>query len=111
MSTILEDLRVSLGIPVDNLSFDTELLININAAKSTLVQLGVTELDISIDDTTTWPVFNVDVVGELSKEYLVVKVRTIFDSIPSETIQNTMAQHLKELESRIRHEIEEDADV
>lgn len=111
MSTILEDLRVSLGIPVDNLSFDTELLIGINAAKSTLVQLGVTELDITIDDTTTWPVFNVDVVGELSKQYLLINLRTIFDPIASETIQSTMDRRLKELESRIRHEIEEDADV
>lgn len=111
MNTIIEEIKSAIGIPPDNLAFDSELVIGLNAAKGILVQQGVDELDITIDDATLWPTFNNDVVGELSKEYLRLKFKVVFDPIASETIQNTLAKYLAELEARIRHEIEEEADV
>jgi len=111
MSTIIEDVKMAMGIEPDNLAFDTELLFTINAAKTILIQQGVDELDINIDESTAWPTFNSDLVGELSKEYLARKARTIFDPTSSETIANTLDKYLAMLEARIRHEIEEIADV
>lgn len=111
MSTIVEDVKMALGIEPDNLGFDGELLLTINASKTILIQQGVTELDIDIDETTSWPVFNSDLVGELSKEYLVRRVRIVFDPTASETISSTMEKYVNMLEARIRHEIEEEADV
>ena len=90
---------------------NNELLFGINAAKTILIQQGVSELDIDIDDSTVWPTFNSDLVGELSKEYIARKVRTIFDPTASETIASTMEKYVNMLEARIRHEIEEEADV
>jgi hypothetical protein len=109
MTIIIEDVKKALAIDPDNLGFDGELYININAAKSTLVQLGVVELDITIDEETSWPVFNSDVVGEHAKQYLVLKVKSVFDPTASETIRSAFDAYMVELESRIVHELDEEA--
>lgn len=108
MTLIIEDVKKGLAIEPDNLGYDGELYLNINAAKSALIQLGVDELDITIDETTEWPVFNSDVVGELSKEYLVLKVKTVFDPTASDTISRAFKNFLIELEARIVHQIDEE---
>jgi len=109
MTLIIEDIRKAITIDSDNLGFDGELYINLNFAKSALVQLGVEEMNINIDGTTSWPVFNSDVVGELSKQYLVLKIKSIFDATASDTIRTTFKQAIEELEVRIIHEIDEEA--
>jgi hypothetical protein len=111
MALIIEDVKKALAIEPNNLGFDGELYVNINSAKSVLVQLGVTELDINIDETTNWPVFNSDVVGEFAKHYMVLKVKSIFDPTASETIQKTLSEGITALESRIVHELDEEAVV
>lgn len=109
MTLIIEDIKRALSIEPNNLGFDGELYININSAKSILIQLGVDELDITIDETTSWPTFNSDVIGELAKHYMVLKVKTIFDPTASETIFKTLVDGMTALESRIVHEIDEEA--
>lgn len=109
MTLIIEDVKRALAIDPDNLAFDGELYVNINSAKSILIQLGVTELDISVSETTSWPTFDSDVVGELAKHYLVLKIKSIFDPTASETIQRTFSEGMSSLESRIVHEIDEEA--
>ena len=109
MSLIIEDLRGAIGIEPNNLGFDAELFPNINAVKSILVQLGVTELDITIDDTTSWPVFNSDVVGEFAKQYLILKLKRVFDPTASETIERAFKETIQEYEVRIVHELDEEA--
>ncbi len=109
MTLIIEDLKKALAIDPNNLAFDGELFVNINSVKSILIQLGVEELNVSIDETTSWPVFDSDVVGELAKHYLVLKVKSIFDPTASETIQRTFSEGMVNLESRIVHELDEEA--
>jgi hypothetical protein len=111
MTIILESIKVSLGILPDNLGFDSELLMFINSAKSSLVQLGVAELDIAIDEATEWPTFPNISIESMSKHYIHVKVRQTFDPIPSETISNTVSSAARELEGRIAHEIAEVIDA
>ena len=108
---ILENIKVSLGILPDNLGFDSELLMFINSAKSSLVQLGVVELDISINEGTMWPTFPNNLLEAMSKQYIHVKVRQTFDPTASETISITMSSAVNELEGRIAHEIAEVLDV
>ena len=108
---ILENVKVSLGILPDNLGFDSELLMFINSAKSSLVQLGVAELDIYIDELTAWPTFPNSSVEAMSKHYIHVKVRQTFDPVASETIARTVLAAANELEGRIAHEIAEVVDV
>ena len=109
MTLIIEDVKKALAIEPNNLAFDGELYVNINSAKSILIQLGVAELDISVDETTSWPVFDSDVVGELARHYMVLRVKSIFDPTASETIQRTFSEGMVSLESRIVHELDEEA--
>lgn len=109
MSLIIEDVKQGITIEPDNLGFDGELYLQLNAAKSILVQLGVDELNISVDESTSWPIFDSDLIGELSKQYMVLKIKTIFDPTASETIAKAHSDFLSELESRIVHEIDEEA--
>lgn len=108
---ILENVKTSLGILPDNLGFDSELLMFINSAKSSLVQLGVAELDIAIDEETEWPTFPNAIVESTSKHYIHVKTRQTFDPVASETISRTMLAAANELEGRIAHEIAEVLDA
>ena len=109
MTLIAEDIRRALTIDANNLGFDGELYTQINTSKSILVQHGVDELNIDIDETTEWPVFNSDVVGELSKQYLVLKVKSIFDPTASDTIERSFTAVREELLDRITHELDEEA--
>lgn len=109
MTLIIEDVKKALAVEPNNLAFDGELYVNIGSAKAILIQLGVTELDIDVDETTSWPVFDSDVVGELAKHYMVLKVKSIFDPTASETIQRTFSEGMLSLESRIVHELDEEA--
>lgn len=109
--TILENIKTSVGILPDNLGFDSELLMFINSAGSSLVQLGVAEMDIPIDEVTEWPTFPNDRVGFLSKHFVQVKVRQTFDPVASETIAGTMSRVAIELEGRIAHEMAEVVDA
>ena len=108
---ILEDIKTSLGILPDNLGFDSELLMFINSAKSSLIQLGLIELDIEIDEQTEWPIFPNRLLESLSKHYIHVKVRQTFDPTANESISRTISAAANELEGRIAHEIAEVIDV
>ena len=104
---IIEEIKTALGLMPDNLGFDLELLIFVNSAKANLVQLGVTEMDIDIDETTQWPSFTKARVGDLTKHYITVKARQTFDPMASETIAKSISNSVMELEGRLAHELEE----
>ena len=108
---ILENVKTSLGILPNNLGFDSELLMFINSAKSSLVQLGVSELDTIINEETEWPTFPNFLIESMSKHYIHVKARQSFDPVASETIARTVSEAANELEGRIAHEIAEVVDV
>ena len=109
--TIIEEIKTSVGILPDNLGFDSELLMFINSAASSLVQLGVAEMDILIEEETEWPVFPNNQVKSLVKHFVSLKVRQTFDPVASETIANTLSSSATELEGRIAHEMAEVLDA
>jgi hypothetical protein len=109
--TILEDVKTSLGILPENLGFDLELLMFINSAASFTVQLGVAEMDISIEEETEWPTFPNGRVESLVKHFVSLKVRQTFDPVASETIAGTISSLATELEGRIAHEVAEVIDA
>lgn len=111
MTIILENVKMSLGILEDNLGFDAELLMFINSAKSSLVQIGVAEMDIDIDETTEYPSFPNSTIEALSMHLIHIKVRQTFDPVASEVIANTISLSANELEGRIAHEVAEVLDV
>jgi hypothetical protein len=107
MTLILEDTKIVLGIIPDNLGFDSELLMFINSAKASLVQFGLTEFDIDIDESTSWPTLDTEALTSLTKHYLMIKVKLTFDPTASETIAKIISGSVVELEGRINYEVEE----
>ena len=105
--TILEDVKSSLGVDVNNLGFDPELLMYVNSVRATLVQLGVSDLELeTITTETEWPVFDSLVLRDNVKHYIVLRVKESFDPIANQAIAETMSSQAAILEGRIAHEVE-----
>jgi hypothetical protein len=96
--SILSSVKKLIGIPVEDKSFDLDIMLNINAASSTLFQLGVLKKPFTVkskDDTYAdlIPGGTEDVVNQI-KMYFVYKTRLGFDS---PTLSSTMIEVIKEL--------------
>ncbi len=106
-SSILEDIKKLLGIPNDYNAFDTDVVININSAFSTLLQLGVGPKDgfFITSNSELWSDFitrEADVNKFLFiKQYVYLSVRMIFDPPASSFVMNAYKEKLDELTWRI----------
>lgn len=95
--SILSSVKKLIGIVEEDESFDIDVMLNINAASSTLYQLGIIPKPFTVtskDDTyeDLYPAGKEDVLN-LIKMYFVYKVRLGFDS---STLSGTMIEVLKE---------------
>lgn len=96
--SILNSVKKLIGINEDDESFDMDIVLNINAAISTLFQLGVTKKSYTVeskDDTYEMllPNASEEVISQ-TKMYFVYKVRLGFDS---STLTANMVQVIKDL--------------
>ena len=96
---ILKTVKTILGVKENNLGFDEELLIYINAAGSILSNHGI-QLGLVGADTEFPSEFSDDLVGFL-KPYLALKVKMLFDPSASENITTIFEKNLTEIESRM----------
>lgn len=97
---MLDTIKKALGLSLEDDSFDTDIIMYINAVISILSQLGLTEADAMpiIDSSTEWK----DFLGEradleLVKTYIYFRVKLMFDP-PTNTaaldaIKNTIENH------------------
>jgi len=104
-ASILKSVKNILGLAEDYTAFDEVVIIHINAAFSTLTQLGVGPVDgFEIeDDGAEWTDF-VDVpLVQLSpvKSYLYLRVRMLFDPPSTSFHIEAMKDQIKELEWRL----------
>lgn len=93
-------------------SFDKELIIFINAAFARLTQLGVGPREgyRITDDTNTWDEFVVDITQEeMSKVYVYLKVKSLFDPATNSSLSKHMEEQIKEYEWLLKVEAEDDA--
>ena len=87
LNTILNTVKKTIGISIDDSSFDVDLILYINSVILILSQLGLSEADTTpiIDDATTWIQFLGDRKDlEIVKSYIHFKVKLMFDP-PSNT--------------------------
>lgn len=96
--SILSSVKKLIGISEDNKSFDLDVVLNINAALSTLYQLGVIQKPFTVtskEDTydDLLPGGSEDVINQI-KMYLVYKTRLGFDS---STVSGVMIDTIKEM--------------
>lgn len=104
-NSILRNVASAVGIANGDKSFDSELLIDINATLATLNQLGCGK-NIVITDTEGWDDFkdksqeNGNKNFELAKQFVFTRVKMLFDP-PVATSLNIMKGIADELAQRI----------
>lgn len=104
MDSILQTIKKMLGPDVSCNIFDTDIIVHINSAFSTLNQLGVGPSDgfVIADGTATWSDFIPDKKNiEFVKSYVYLKVRLIFDPPSSSAVLTAIEKQISELEWRI----------
>lgn len=104
MASILNDIKKILGLPVDDESFDADVLMHINSTISTLHQLGIgPDEGFSVEDASpTWADYlNDDKRFNHVKTYIYLKVRYLFDPPTTSFHLNAMKEQIEELEWRI----------
>lgn len=109
MTSILTSIKKMLGIEEEYTHFDPELIVHVNSALMSLMQIGIgaeTGFVIS-DDTATWS----DLLGESEnlesvKLYIYYKVRMSFDPPTSSFVLESMERSMKEIEWRLMVEVD-----
>ena len=103
-NSVLLSTKQMLGISPEDTSFDVNVIMSINTALTTLMDLGLTEVEDQIvtGDNTTWD----DLLGgrtdiEYVKTYVYQKVKMIFDPPTSTAAIDAMQRSISELEWRI----------
>jgi hypothetical protein len=102
--SILKSTKKILGLAEDYIPFDLDIITHINAAFSTLNQLGVGPVEgFAIeDDTAVWADFIVP-LNQLSmiKTYVYLKVRSLFDQPSTSYLIEAGNNQIKEYEWRL----------
>ena len=104
MESILTSIKKLLGIPEDDESFDTDIIIHINSVFMILNQLGVgPKSGFSINDkSSTWDEFIPESSNlEAVKTYVHLKVKLMFDPPLSSTVIEAIKSQINELEWRL----------
>jgi hypothetical protein len=109
MSSILTDIKKSLGIEADYSHFDPDIIMHSNSVLLTLNQIGIgpTEGLIITGDTEVWT----DLLGdrkdlEAVKTLIYMKVKLIFDPPTSSFVIEAMNRTIQELEWRLNLQAE-----
>ena len=95
---ILETIKDMLGINKEDVAFDNEILIHINAIFSTLYQLGVGSEGhyVILDGNEKWEdVFKEQDLIDFIKQYTYMKVRIIFDPPTNSSILQALNDQMK----------------
>lgn len=103
-SSILDDTKKAVGVSVDDTSFDTDIIMHINAVLTVLNQIGIGPpegLMIS-DSSTTW----YDLIGDDARlnsvmTYVYIRVRMFFDPPQTAHLIAAFENQYKELEYRL----------
>lgn len=109
MTSILDDTKKVLGLEKSYEAFDSDVILHINAAFSTLEQLGVGPVGgFTISDSSQeWDSYNTDkrILSHV-KAYIYAKVRVMFDPPSNSSVLQALKDSISELEWRILHTIE-----
>lgn len=110
MNSILNSTKKILGIAEDYTAYDEDIITHINAAFSTLTQLGVGPVDgFQIEDETAeWEEFiSTDLQYNSVKSYVYLRLRMLFDPPATSYLIAAMERQIQELEWRLNTHREE----
>lgn len=109
MESILTSIKKLLGIGEEHSSFDTDIVMYINAAFSVLTQIGVGPASgFAIKDANAkWSDYlNGDARLEMVKTYVYLKVRLMFDPPLNSSVTEVIKSQIAELEWRINVQVD-----
>lgn len=112
MESILTSIKKLLGIPEDDESFDTDIIIHINSVFMILNQLGVgpTKGFRIYNKEDIWDDYITDgITAELVKSYVYLKVRLLFDPPSTSAVMDSINRQISEFEWRLN--ISSDSEV
>jgi hypothetical protein len=104
MNKILNSTKELLGVPLDVTEFDTQLVMHINSALSSLDQIGLgadSKYQITLTDGDLEDFLPLDIHGQVQM-YIYTKVRLIFDPPATAFVLTALQQSLAELEWRLK---------
>lgn len=108
--SILNSVKKNLGIPTDYDVFDTDIIMHINLAFSTLYQLGIgKDHNLRIDSKEQeWKQLfkEYDSCLDFIKDYTYLKVRVLFDPPTTSFVLDALNNNIKEIEWRIQLQLE-----
>lgn len=104
MSSILNDVKKNLGIPLDVTHFDPDIIMHINSSILSVTQMGIgpTSGFMITGDSEIWSaLLGVRIDLEAVKTLIYLKVRLIFDPPTSSFVIESMNKTIQELEWRL----------
>lgn len=107
--SIVVTIKKMLGVDLDYDVFNTDIIVLINSAFMTLTQLGVGPKEgfVVTDYNTRWSDFLTNKVKlEAAKNYVFLKVKSVFDSPASSAVMNAYEKQMQELEWRLNVQAE-----
>lgn len=103
MSSILDDIKHMLGLLPENTAFDSDIIIHINSAFSTLTQLGVGPNNgfMITDDQAQWEDFFSNNQINNVKSYIFLRVKLLLDPPQVGFVIASMDRQIQEHEWRM----------
>lgn len=105
-TSILDDIKMMLGILPDYDYYNLQIIIYINTAFSILEQLGCKHFAINGVNDSWNDFFGEEESIEMIKTFVYLKVKMLFDPSASSSIQNSFDAVAKELEWRINSKVD-----
>lgn len=109
MDSILNTVKLALGVEADYNGFDTNILLDINSAISNLQQLGVTSNRgfVVKGEGETWEdILGDSLILESAKSYVLHKVRLSFDPPSNSFLVDAIQKQIQELEWRLMVQVD-----
>lgn len=109
MDSILNTVKMALGVEADYTGFDTNILLDINSAISNLNQLGIGPVNgfVVKSDRENWKdLLGDSILLESSKSYILDKVRLSFDPPSNSYLVDAIEKQIRELEWRLMVQVD-----
>lgn len=106
--SILDDTKQLLGLPPGYVAFDLDVLLHINSALGTLIELGIgPQAGYEITGSEqTWTDFEPDPRFSSMKSYVYLRVRLLFDPPTLGAHMDALKNQIEVLEVRLRNQKE-----
>lgn len=106
MSSILRDVKQTLGVDPDDRTFDIDLSLHINSALAIVHQIGLRIEPRVVDDGLEWENLYIGTYLDLVREVVVLHCRLAFDPAGYSFVNSAHEKLLEEAKVRLQYALE-----